>query len=293
MPAQILDGAAVAEDLRKKIKEEVAGLKAKGMTPGLATILVGSNAGSQVYVRNKIKACEAAGITSFHHPLPDTTPEEDVFKLIAKLNKDPKVNGILVQLPLPSAWSTSRVVMAVDPAKDVDGFHPMNVGKFMIQRNWEAVEASDALIPCTPYGVITLLKTAEIPIAGAYAVVIGRSNLVGKPVAALLAACDATVTLCHSQTKNLHELCAKADILVAAIGRPQYISGGMVKEGGVVIDVGMNRLANGKLCGDVDFEGAKERSAWITPVPGGVGPMTVTMLLANTLKAARSQHART
>lgn len=291
MAANILDGNALAAKLKDTIREQVLELRRQGITPGLATVLVGEDPGSKVYIRNKIKSCEAVGMVSFHHSLPATASQKDLLALVQKLNNDPKVHGILVQLPLPQGLSAQEVILALDPRKDVDCFHPWNVGRFMIQKSWADIERSQCLLPCTPYGIITMLELSQIPIAGTQAVVVGRSNLVGKPVAALLAACDATVTLCHSQTKNLPKICQEADILVVAVGRPKYIPGAVVKQGAVVIDVGMNRTAQG-LCGDVDFESARQQAGWITPVPGGVGPMTVTMLLANTVKAVKLQQEK-
>ncbi|MDI6734891.1 MAG: bifunctional methylenetetrahydrofolate dehydrogenase/methenyltetrahydrofolate cyclohydrolase FolD [bacterium] len=291
MSAKIIDGNAIAEQIRQEIAQEVEELKAKGITPGLATILVGEDPASQVYVRNKGKACEKAGIYSNQHTLPANTPEDELLKLIGTLNNDPKISGILVQLPLPEHIDSLKVLNAISPDKDVDGFHPLSVGNFFTMKDF--AEMQELFLPCTPHGVIELLVRSGVNLSGAEAVVVGRSNIVGKPVAMLLLANNATVTVCHSRTKDLGEVCRRADILIAAIGKPQFIKANMVKEGVVVIDVGVNRIQDAtsekgfRLVGDVDFEQVKEKASMITPVPGGVGPMTITMLLVNTVKAAK------
>jgi len=295
MSAKIIDGNAIAEQIRQEVAKEVEELKAKGITPGLATILVGENPASQVYVRNKGKACEKVGIYSEQHTLPARVSEDELLKLIDALNNDQKINGILVQLPLPKHIDEIKVLNAISPDKDVDGFHPVNVGKFFTIKEFEEMVQQRLFLPCTPHGVIELLVRSGVELSGQEAVVVGRSNIVGKPVAMLLLAKNATVTICHSRTKDLGEVCRRADILVAAIGKPEFIKADMVKEGVVVIDVGVNRLADTtsekgfKLVGDVDFEQVKEKASMITPVPGGVGPMTITMLLVNTIKSAKNQ----
>ncbi|MFH1563324.1 MAG: bifunctional methylenetetrahydrofolate dehydrogenase/methenyltetrahydrofolate cyclohydrolase FolD [Nitrospirota bacterium] len=295
MSAKIIDGNAIAEQIRQEIAKEVEELKSKGITPGLATVLVGEDPASQVYVRNKGKACEKAGIYSDQHTLPANIPEDELLKLIATLNNDPKINGILVQLPLPKHIDEIKVLNAISPDKDVDGFHPLSVGKFFTVKDFDEMKEQGLFLPCTPHGVIELLVRSGVNLSGAEAVVVGRSNIVGKPVAMLLLANNATVTICHSRTKDLAEVCRRADVLIAAIGKPQFIKANMVKEGVVVIDVGVNRIQDlntekgFRLVGDVDFEQVKEKAAMITPVPGGVGPMTITMLLVNTIKAAKNQ----
>lgn len=278
--AIIIDGNKISGEIRAEVAQEVAALKQEGIAPGLAVVLVGENPASQVYVRNKEKACGEAGIASFKYELPVETDEAEVLALVKKLNDDPRVNGILVQLPLPEQIDENKVLLAIDPVKDVDGFHPFNVGRLMI--------GNTILPPCTPRGVIELLKRYNIPIEGRNAVVVGRSNIVGKPVTMLLLQENATVEVCHSRTRELSDHTKRADILVAAIGKPKFITGEMVKRGAAVIDVGVNRLESG-LCGDVDFDAVKEVAAAITPVPGGVGPMTIAMLLRNTLTAAKEQ----
>lgn len=272
--AEIINGKAVAEKIKAEVKEEIS---AKKITPGLAVILVGKNEASKVYVKNKIKACAEVGIKSFDYNLPEKTTDSELLKLIEKLNKDKNVHGILVQLPLPSQIDSQKVLTAIDPLKDVDGFHPVNLGKLFAGQK--------TLRPCTPLGIIELIESTGYDIKCKNAVVVGRSNIVGKPAALLLLEKHATVTICHSRTKNLPDVIRSADILVAAIGRPSFIKGDWIKKGAVVIDVGINRLPDGKLAGDVDFAEAKKNAAWITPVPGGVGPMTIAMLLKNTLKA--------
>ena len=277
--AAIIDGKAVSARLRQEMKGEVAALQAKGITPGLAVVLVGEDPASQVYVRNKIRACEELGIRSQDHRLPADTTQERLLELIGALNGDPAVHGILVQLPLPKQISDQAVIAAIDPKKDVDAFHPQNVGK-IVQGNYD-------FLPCTPAGVMALLRSTGVPVAGKECVVIGRSNIVGKPMALLMLHEHATVTICHSRTRDLAEVCRRADILIVAIGKARFVTAGMVKEGAVVIDVGMDRDENGKLCGDVDFAGVEPKAGYITPVPGGVGPMTITMLMQNTITAAR------
>lgn len=276
--AQIIDGKALALALRERIAQDVARLKSKGVTPGLAVILVGANPASQVYVKNKRAACAKAGIGAFDHDLPDTTSEEEILRLLAKLNADPAIHGILVQLPLPAHINERKVLESIDPAKDVDGFHPITIGRL--------VTGEACLKACTPAGIIALIDSTGIDFKGKNAVVVGRSNIVGKPVAIMLLERHATVTMCHSRTKDLAGEISRADILVAAIGRPNFVQGSWIKPGAVVIDVGINRLPDGTLAGDVDFDAAKERAGFITPVPGGVGPMTIAMLLKNTVEAA-------
>ena len=277
MSATIIDGKAIAAEVRERVRAEVAQLEAK---PGLATILVGEDPASHVYVRNKRKACEEAGMTSIHHELPSDATQDQVAELIGTLNHDPAVNGILLQLPVPPQVDGDAMTAMIDPLKDVDGLTPTNAGLL--------VQGSEALVPCTPAGVMELLRVTGVELRGAEAVVIGRSKLVGRPLASLLLAEDATVTMCHSRTRDLAEVCRRADVLVAAVGVPQLVNGEMVREGAVVIDVGINRGEDG-LIGDVDFESVAPKAAAITPVPGGVGPMTIAMLLANTLAAARLQ----
>jgi len=278
--AQIIDGKEVSQHIRKEVADEVLRLKEeRGITPGLAAVLVGDNPASQIYVRNKRKACEEAGIYSDEYRLAEGTTEDELLSLIMKLNEDQRIHGILVQLPLPKQINETKILRAVSPLKDIDGFHPENVG-FL-------VEGNPRFIPCTPHGIIKLLDYYKIEIQGKEAVVVGRSNIVGKPVSLLLLHRHATVTICHSRTKPLEEVTRRADILVAAMGRAKFITGNMVKEGVAVIDVGINRLDDGKLVGDVDFESVREKASYITPVPGGVGPMTIAMLLWNTLSSAR------
>lgn len=277
--ASIIDGKAVAAEIRAKIKKDVEQLRSKGIVPGLAAVLVGDNPASQVYVRNKRKACEEAGIYSEEHKLPADLKQGELVKLVNDLNVDKKINGILIQLPLPKHIDSKVILECVSPDKDVDGFHPYNVGRLTV--------GDPTFSPCTPHGVIVLLEHYGIKMDGMNAVVIGRSNIVGKPVALMLINRNATVTVCHSRTKDLKERCRDADILVVAAGRPRMIRGDMVKEGAVVVDVGINREDNGGLVGDVDFEEASKRAGWITPVPGGVGPMTIAMLLKNTVESAK------
>lgn len=278
MTAQILDGNALGQKLRAGFKQQADELAAQGVRPGLAVILVGEDPASQVYVRNKVNACAQAGFHSEKHVFPPDVAPQLVFDKIAELNADDKIHGILVQLPLPKHFDSEAVLDAITAEKDVDGFRAENVGALM--------QGQPCFIPCTPYGAMKFFEDAGISLKGKEAVVVGRSNIVGKPMAMLLMHAGATVTVCHSQTRDLKGHCLRADILVAAIGKPKMITGDMIKPGAVVIDVGINRLPDGKLCGDVDFEGAKEVASYITPVPGGVGPMTITMLLANTLESA-------
>jgi methylenetetrahydrofolate dehydrogenase (NADP+) / methenyltetrahydrofolate cyclohydrolase len=280
MSATIIDGKQIAAGMRDHVAAEVAALRRDGIAPGLAVILVGEHPASQVYVRNKRAACEKARIASFSHDLPEATSEAELLALIAGLNADSTVHGILVQLPLPKQIDAMRVIEAIDPRKDVDGFHPVNMGRLAL--------GQPCLAPCTPSGVIALIESTGHPIRGSRAAVIGRSNIVGKPAALMLLARDATVTLCHSRTPDLAQEVGRADILVAAVGKPAFVKGAWIKPGAVVIDVGINRLPDGSLVGDVEFEAAKGRAAAITPVPGGVGPMTIAMLLRNTVEAARS-----
>lgn len=279
MTAALISGKQVSEEIRAAIAVEVAELTRRGATPGLAVVLVGEDPASQVYVRNKEKACQDLGLYSEVHRLAAETTQEELLALVHRLNGDVSIDGILVQLPLPKHINEKAVIDAIAAEKDVDGFHPVNVGNLMI--------GDDSLLPCTPAGVIELIKRTGIDMAGKHAVVIGRSNIVGKPVSLLLQREHATVTMCHSRTANMAELARQADILVVAIGRANFIDASYVKPGAVVIDVGMNRLDNGKLAGDVDFESAREVAGYITPVPGGVGPMTITMLIKNTLTAAK------
>ena len=280
---EILDGKAASAAVRAQLKEEVASLKEKGITPGLAVIIVGDDPASRIYVNNKKKACAEVGIYSEEFALPADTSQEELLALVASLNGRSDINGILCQLPLPSHLSEKAIIEAVSPLKDVDAFHAANVGHIMI--------GDFSFLPCTPAGVMELLHRADIDPAGKNCVVIGRSNIVGKPMAMLLLHENGTVTICHSKTRNLQEICSGADILVAAVGRAKFVTADMVKEGAVVVDVGMNRDENGKLCGDVDYAPVAAKASYITPVPGGVGPMTISMLLKNTVKAARLQNA--
>lgn len=284
--AHIINGKEVALSVKLELKAEVASMKeATGITPGLVVVLVGENPASQVYVRNKGRACEEAGIRSIQHTLPETTTEETLLKLIAQLNASEEVHGILVQLPLPKQINEEKVLEAIDPSKDVDGFHPYNMGRLMI--------GNPTLQPCTPYGIMKLIESTGVEISGKEAVIIGRSNIVGKPMAMMLLRRNATVTICHSKTTDLAKKVAGADIVVAAIGRANFVEGGWIKDGALVIDVGINRTAEGKLVGDVDFEGASRKASHITPVPGGVGPMTIAMLLKNTVEAAKASMKKT
>lgn len=276
--AVIIDGKAVSQ----KIKEEIrAVIEREQLSVGLAVVIVGNNPASRVYVNNKKKACEVCGIRSFEYALPEETTQEQLLELIDTLNADEKVNGILVQLPLPQGLDEKKVIERISPLKDVDAFHAENVGKIMI--------GNYAFLPCTPAGVMELIHSTGTEIAGKECVVIGRSNIVGKPMAMLLLHENATVTICHSRTKNLAEVCRRADLLISAVGKADFVTADMIKEGAVVIDVGMNRNAEGKLCGDVKFEEAEKKASFVTPVPGGVGPMTIAMLMKNTVMAKRLQ----
>ena len=278
---KIIDGKVISASVKERVKAEVSKLKEKGITVGLAVIIVGEDPASKVYVSNKKKACENLGIISEEYALPESTTNEELLALIEELNSKPSINGILCQLPLPSHLDEKLIINSIDPEKDVDAFHPFNVGKIMI--------GDFDFLPCTPAGVMEMLKYENIEVEGKTCVVIGRSNIVGKPMNMLLLHQNGTVTVCHSKTKNLKEVCKNADILVAAVGRPKFVTEDMVKEGAVVIDVGINRV-DGKLCGDVDFENVKNKASAITPVPGGVGPMTIAMLMQNTLTAAKKQN---
>ncbi len=278
--ANIIDGKAISATIRAEIKAETEAFeKANGFRPGLAVIIVGEDPASQVYVRNKRRACEEVGFYSEAYELPAQTTQEELNALVDKLNANDKIHGILCQLPLPKHLDENEVILRIDPKKDVDAFHPTNVGRIMI--------GDYSFLPCTPAGVMALLERSDIEISGKECVVVGRSNIVGKPQAMLLLHANGTVTICHSRTKNLAEVCRRADILVAAIGKADFFTADMVKEGAVVIDVGMNRRADGKLTGDVDFDSVAPKASYITPVPGGVGPMTITMLMQNTLTAAK------
>ncbi|KAA9007476.1 bifunctional methylenetetrahydrofolate dehydrogenase/methenyltetrahydrofolate cyclohydrolase FolD [Paenibacillus spiritus] len=279
MTAAIISGKLVSEEIRVDIAKQVEGLAVRGVKPGLAVVLVGEDPGSQVYVNSKEKTCLSLGFHSVVHRLSASTSQEELLTLVEELNRADEIDGILVQLPLPKHINEKAVIDAIAVEKDVDGFHPVNVGNLVI--------GDDSLLPCTPAGVIELIKRTGLDLAGKHAVVIGRSNIVGKPVSLLLQRENATVTMCHSRTQNMPELCRQADVLVVAIGRANFVDASYVKPGAVVIDVGMNRLENGKLAGDVDYESVKEAAGYITPVPGGVGPMTITMLMVNTLTAAK------
>ena len=278
--AQKIDGKAIAAAVRAELKEQVAAMTAAGNTPGLAVILVGDDPASRVYVNNKEKACADVGIRSEEFTLPADTTQEQLLELVDTLNKRRDIHGILCQLPLPSHLDDTAVIAAIAPEKDVDAFHAANAGHIMI--------GDYTFLPCTPAGVMELLHRSGIEVAGKHCVVIGRSNIVGKPMAMLLLHENATVTICHSRTQNLAEICRGADVLVAAVGRPKFVTGDMVKPGAAVIDVGINRDENGKLCGDVDAESVEPVAGWLTPVPGGVGPMTIAMLLKNTVTAAQN-----
>ncbi len=279
--AQIINGKEISAATREDIALEVAQLKRQGITPGLAVILVGDDPASRVYVNNKKKACEQLGMYSEEYTLAADTSMEDLLKLICELNSRDEIHGILCQLPLPKHLDEKQVIDAISPEKDVDAFHPVNVGGIMI--------GDYSFLPCTPAGVMEMLRRSNIDVAGKHCVVIGRSNIVGKPMAMLLLHANATVTICHSRTQNLKEICRTADVLVASVGRANFVAADMVKEGAVVIDVGINRTADGKLCGDVDFAAVEPIASAITPVPGGVGPMTITMLMQNTLTAAKAK----
>lgn len=279
---QLIDGKAVSASVRARVKQETEELKKQGVTPGLAVIIVGDDPASQVYVRNKEKACAEVGFYSEKYALPSSTTQQELNNLVQELNSRKEINGILCQLPLPGHLNDKEVIELIDPVKDVDAFHPVNVGRIMI--------GDYDLLPCTPAGIMELIRTTGIETKGKKAVIIGRSNIVGKPMAMLLLHADCTVEITHSKTQNLKEATKTADILVAAIGKAKFVTADMVKDGAVVIDVGMNRDENGKLCGDVDFDSVAPKCSFITPVPGGVGPMTISMLMQNTLTAAKLQN---
>lgn len=280
---QIIDGKKVSAQVKEEVRKQTLELKeTHGITPGLAVVIVGDDPASRVYVNNKKKACEVVGFNSEEYALPASTTQEELLELVNTLNNKEDINGILVQLPLPEHLDDKAVIEAINPQKDVDAFHAVNVGKIML--------GEYDFLPCTPSGVMEMLHAYDIPVSGKNCVVIGRSNIVGKPMAMLLLHENGTVTICHSRTKNLAEICRGADILVAAVGKPKFVTADMVKEGAVVIDVGMDRDENGKLCGDVDFENVKDKCSYITPVPGGVGPMTISTLMKNTLKACKIQN---
>jgi methylenetetrahydrofolate dehydrogenase (NADP+) / methenyltetrahydrofolate cyclohydrolase len=279
MAAKILDGKALAARVKSELAGEVSALRARGVEPGLAVVLVGEDPASQIYVRNKTASSAQVGIRTFDHRLPSTTSQSELAALVAKLNADPAVDGILLQLPLPAGLDARQILPAVDPRKDVDGIHPDNLGHLVM--------GEPRFVACTPFGIMKLVEESGLALAGIDAVVVGRSNMVGKPMAALLTNANATVTLCHSKTRDLGAVVARADLVVAAVGRPEMVRGAWIKPGAVVIDVGINRRADGKLLGDVEFTAAAERASAITPVPGGVGPMTIAMLLFNTVTAAK------
>lgn len=280
--AEIISGKVVSEQVKNRVKAEAEKLKEQGVNIGLAVVIVGNDPASRVYVNSKKKACEYVGFNSYEYALDENITQQELLDLVEVLNNDKKVNGILVQLPLPKHIDENAIINAISPEKDVDAFHPFNVGKIMI--------GDFAFLPCTPAGVMELIDSTGVEIAGKSCVVIGRSNIVGKPMAMLLLHRSGTVTICHSKTQNLKEICKNADILVASVGKPNFVTADMVKEGAVVIDVGINRLENGKLCGDVKFDEVSEKAGWITPVPGGVGPMTIAMLMQNTLTAGKLQN---
>ena len=280
--AQIIDGKKISAQVKAEVAKEVEAPAGKGISVGLAVVIVGNDPASRVYVNNKKKACALCGIQSYEYALPEDTTEQQLLELVDQLNRDPKVNGILVQLPVPPQIDDHRVIEAIAPEKDVDAFTEGNVGKIMI--------GEYSLLPCTPAGCLDLIDSTGVSIEGKNCVVIGRSNIVGKPMAMLLLHRNGTVTICHSRTRNLREICSQADILVAAVGKAGFVTADMVKEGAVVIDVGMNRNAEGKLCGDVDFAAVEQKAGYITPVPGGVGPMTIATLMRNTLTAAKQQN---
>lgn len=280
---KLINGKEIAEHVRKEIKAEAAALASKGITPGLAVIIVGNNPASRVYVNNKKKACEQVGFNSYEYALDESTSTKELITLIDKLNKSNDVDGILCQLPLPEAIDETAVLNAISPDKDVDAFHPINCGRLFI--------GNQRFLPCTPAGIMEMLKYCGIDVSGKNCVVIGRSNIVGKPMAMLLLQSNATVTVCHSKTQNIAEYTKRADIIVCAVGKEKFLTEDMISDGAVIIDVGMNRDSNGKLCGDVDFDNVKNKASYITPVPGGVGPMTITMLLKNTLTSAKLRSA--
>ncbi len=281
MTAELIDGKKISQEIRKGLEKEVAELTAKGMKPGLAVILVGDNPASRTYVTSKQKSCRAIGMESVLIEYPSEVSENELLNKIRELNADDSIHGILVQLPIPPHISETKVIETISPEKDVDGFHPINIGKMMT--------GQDTFLPCTPFGVMEMLKYIGITPEGKHAVIIGRSNIVGKPMGQLLLNENATVTYCHSRTSDLKSFTKQADILVAAVGRAKMVKAEHIKQGAVVIDVGMNKDENGKLCGDVDFEDVKDQASYVTPVPGGVGPMTITMLLYNTVKSAQNR----
>ncbi len=284
MSAELISGKEIAAETRRELKVKAERLGEEGTTPGLAVILVGDDPASASYVRGKEKACREAGIYSEVDRTENTISEEELLQKIDKLNNNDNIHGILVQLPLPSHISEEKIIEAISPEKDVDGFHPVNIGRMMIGK--------DAFLPCTPFGIIHMLKMKNIPIEGRHAVIVGRSNIVGKPVGQLLLNENATVTYCHSRTKDIREMTNQADIIVVAIGRAGFLDESYIKDGAVIIDVGINRTEEGRLTGDVDFESVKDKASYVTPVPGGVGPMTITMLMYNTLKAAERAAGR-
>lgn len=282
--AKIIDGKMISQSLKDKVKAEVETLKGEGIYPCLAVIIVGDDPASRVYVNNKKKACEYTGIKSLEYALPASTTQQELLKLIEKLNNDDEVNGILCQLPLPETIDEKTVINSINPEKDVDAFHPFNVGHIMI--------GDQTFLPCTPAGVIEMLDSCNIELTGKNCVVIGRSNIVGKPMAMLLLQRNATVTICHSKTENIADITRRADLIVSAVGKVGFLTADMVKEGAVVIDVSINRNSDGKLCGDADYENVEKKASYITPVPGGVGPMTISVLMKNTLNAAKKQNGR-
>ena len=281
----LIDGKKIAQDIKNELPARVQALKAQGVVPGLATILVGDDPASHVYVASKIKACAELGLKSFNYNLKNTSKENDIIKLIEELNNNKEVHGILLQIPLPKGLSSDVCIASISPRKDIDGLHPESIGQFVGAKSWEEIEKKKLFIPCTPLGIVSLLLKYNIEVSGKNAIVIGRSNLVGKPIAMLLLSLNATVTIAHSKTKDIEGLCKQADIIVAAIGRQRYVNEKFVKPGAVIIDVGINRTDNG-ICGDVDFDKVKDIASYITPVPGGVGRMTIAMLMNNTILAA-------
>jgi len=284
MPARLLDGKQVASRLTDEVRQRVVARVAAGRrAPGLAVVMIGENAASQIYVRNKRRSTDAAGMRSLAIDMPASVSQHELLQAIDRLNADPAVSGILVQLPLPAQIAAERVIEAVDPHKDVDGFHPYNIGRLVLRM--------PTLRPCTPLGCMRLLAETDEPLAGKHAVVIGQSNIVGRPMALELLMARCTVTVCHSATRDLPDIVRRADVVVAAVGRPNFVRGDWIRDGAIVVDVGINRTPEGKLVGDVDFDAARERASWITPVPGGVGPMTIATLLDNTLRAAELQDA--
>ena len=280
--ANIIDGKIVSANVKRQVKLENQKLMDMGITTGLAVVIVGDDPASRVYVNNKKKACELVGFKSFEYALPQETTQSQLLELVQALNQDDNINGILVQLPLPKHIDETAIIDAISPDKDVDAFHPINVGKIMV--------GDYAFLPCTPAGVMELIKSTGVDLTGKDCVVIGRSNIVGKPMAMLLLHSNGTVTICHSKTKDLKSICLNADVIVASVGRPNFVTADMVKQGAIVIDVGINRMADGRLCGDVDFAEVSKKAGYITPVPGGVGPMTIAKLMKNTLTASKLQH---